>query len=215
MPALLAFTESQVEQLTGLSQRTLRSWEEMGIFHPSFVADRPNVPHQRIYSFRDLVSLRTLAKLRRDHRINLDELRQVGQYLSRYYDAPWTELRFSVADGHVALRDPGSSEWVSVKPFGQRYISIEFDDIRREMEADAAKLRERRPDDIGEIDRHRDVMSNAWVIAGTRIPTSTIWHFFEDGYDVEAILREYPSLTAEDVDAALQHERQIRGVAAA
>jgi uncharacterized protein (DUF433 family) len=58
-------------------------------------------------------------------------------------------------------------------------------------------------------------MSNAWVVAGTRIPTSTIWHFWEDGYDAEGIMREYPDLTKEDVKAALNHERELRGIRAA
>jgi len=46
-------------------------------------------------------------------------------------------------------------------------------------------------------------MQNAPVLAGTRIPTSAIREFAAAGYNTAAILREYPTLTAKDVAAAL------------
>jgi uncharacterized protein (DUF433 family) len=50
-------------------------------------------------------------------------------------------------------------------------------------------------------------MSNAWVIAGTRIPTSAVFSFSSDGYSETEIIRQYPTLTPEDVRAAIQFER--------
>jgi uncharacterized protein (DUF433 family) len=47
---------------------------------------------------------------------------------------------------------------------------------------------------------------NAWVVAGTRIPTEAIWNFHAAGYDAEAIIREYPRLTPDDVRAAIDFE---------
>jgi uncharacterized protein (DUF433 family) len=40
------------------------------------------------------------------------------------------------------------------------------------------------------------------VFAGTRIPVATVQRYLEAGYDTAAILREYPSLTSADVEAA-------------
>ncbi len=51
--------------------------------------------------------------------------------------------------------------------------------------------------------------TRAWVLAGTRIPTGAIRRFAEAGYTVNQILREYPSLTREDVAAALAHEEAL------
>jgi DNA-binding transcriptional MerR regulator len=212
MPPLLAFTGLQVGKLTGLSQSTLRYWEETGVFRATYIDDRPRRPYRRIYTFRDLVSLRSLALLRREYGIRLDELRKVGRYLRKHYEAPWAEVRFWVHGKHVVFRDPGSDALAAGRPLGQLYIPIDFDEIRRETEAAADEFRRRDSEDIGRISRHRYIMSNAWVVAGTRIPTSTIWHFWEDGYDVEGIMRAYPDLTPEDITAALNHERDLRGL---
>jgi uncharacterized protein (DUF433 family) len=43
------------------------------------------------------------------------------------------------------------------------------------------------------------------VLAGTRIPVATVQRYLDAGYDTAAIIREYPSLTPADVEAARQH----------
>ena len=47
------------------------------------------------------------------------------------------------------------------------------------------------------------VMHGAACIAGTRIPVSVVLDNLAGGSPVEAIIREYPSLTREAIDAAL------------
>lgn len=56
---------------------------------------------------------------------------------------------------------------------------------------------------MGQVERHRFVVHNEAVVAGTRIPVSSIRSFADAGYSAEQILREYPSLTRQDIDAAL------------
>ena len=195
MPAPLAFTTQQVERLTGLSERMLRSWEQTDVFRATYIDERPDRPYRRIYTFCDVVSLGTLAILRRQPRVQLDELRRVGDYLCRYYEAPWAELQFRVAGRRVAFRDPATGKWVAGRPLGQQFITLELEEIRRTTEADASTLSERQTEDIGKIVRHRHVVQNSWVVAGTRMPTSAIWHFHEAGYEIERILLAYPRLT--------------------
>jgi DNA-binding transcriptional MerR regulator len=213
MSPLLAFTGLQVQRLTDLSPRVLRYWEETGVFKASYVDERPRRPYRRIYTFRDLVSLRTLALLRK--RVPLDELRRLGEYLSAHYEAPWAELRFGVAGRRIVFPDPVTGEWVVARPRGQTVIPIMIEEIARTTAAETATLRDRRPEQIGKLARHRHVAHNSWVIDGTRIPTSAVWHFHEAGYDTNGIIREYPDLTAADVEAALAHERRARGLIAA
>ena len=55
------------------------------------------------------------------------------------------------------------------------------------------------------VSKSRNVNHNVPVLAGTRIPVRAIQRFAEDGYTVEQILVEYPSLTAKDVKAAIAH----------
>jgi uncharacterized protein (DUF433 family) len=78
------------------------------------------------------------------------------------------------------------------------------------MREASARLRQRDPEDIGKIDRHRYVLGGASVVKGTRIPTSVLWEFREASHDVEAILREYPTLSREDVLAAISFEGDQR-----
>jgi uncharacterized protein (DUF433 family) len=44
------------------------------------------------------------------------------------------------------------------------------------------------------------------VIAGTRIPINAVKDFHAAGYSTDQIIKEYPDLTAEDVEAALAHK---------
>jgi DNA-binding transcriptional MerR regulator len=215
MAPILAFTGQQVERLTGLSQRTLRYWEETGVYRASYVDEHPHRPYRRIYSFGDLVGLRTLAILRRTHRVELDELRKAGNWLSRYHEAPWSAMRFGVVNRHVVFTHPETGELVAGKPLGQTLIPIDVAAIASATEAEAAKLTQRRPEDIGQITRHRYVLHNAWVVAGTRIPTSAIWNFHVAGHDTGRILEAYPRLTVADVEAALAHEQELRRAPAA
>ncbi len=210
MPPLLAFTSEHVQRLTNLAASTLRYWEETDVFRASHVDERPHRPYRRLYTFSDLVGLRTLALLRREHKIGLDELRKVGQFLAAHHQRPWSEVRFGVQAGHVVFPDPTTGLLVAGKPFGQAVIEIDVQAIARGAEADAAKLRERLPEDVGKITRHRYVQQNAWVIAGTRIPTSAIWNYHAAGYDTDAIVEAYPRLMPADVAAALAHEHTLR-----
>ena len=59
------------------------------------------------------------------------------------------------------------------------------------------------------VTRSNQVMSGAWVVAHTRIPTAAIRRFYDAGYSTSAILKEYPGLTPADIRAALEHERRI------
>lgn len=210
---LLAFTTDHVTRLTGLSGRVLRYWEETGVFTASYTVDDPRRPYRRLYSFRDVVGLRVLAALRREHRVELDELRRVGKFLRQYQDAPWASMKMRIAGRHVVFDDPETGVAVSGKPFRHAVVEFDFAEVARNTENEAAKLRERVPEDIGEITRHRYVNHNAWVISGTRIPTSAIWNFHEAGYSAEQIIAEYPQLYPEDVESAIAHERTLRSAA--
>lgn len=216
MGSLMVFTLPQVERLTRLSRRTIVRWQRTGVFFPDYPQPLAiEGPYQRIYSFRDVVGLRTLAELRRVHHVLLSEVRKVGQYLKKYRRKSWSELRFWVIDRHVVFRDPKSSLLISGKDLSQVAIEpIVLEDIALAVESDSAVLREREPETRGKIVRHRNIMSNRPVIDGTRIPTSIIWDFHSAGYSIEEIIAEYPDLTQEDVQAAINHESHERHIAA-
>jgi uncharacterized protein (DUF433 family) len=213
MAELLAFTAEHIARLTGLSLRQLRYWDDTEFFAPTVLDDHSKRAFGRIYSFRDLVGLRTIAILRNQHKIPLQELRRVGAWLKDQHDTPWSSLRFMLQGRRVLFVDPVSGATVEPKGPGQTVLPIGLEPIASEMRDAASKLRERGPEQIGRVTRHRHVVHNAWTIDGTRIPTQAIWNFHASGYDVAAIIREYPRLTAADVTAAIDFERPRQKVA--
>jgi uncharacterized protein (DUF433 family) len=213
MAELLAFTADHVARLTGLSARQLRYWDDTAFFSPTLLDDHSGRAFGRIYSFRDVVGLRTIAILRRHHSIPLQELRRVGEWLLREHETPWSSLRLALMGRTVIFFDPGSGAAIEPGPQGQTILAIALEPIANEMRDAAAKLQERGSDQIGQLSRNRYVVHNAWVIAGTRIPTEAIWNFHAGGFDVDAIIREYPRLTSEDVRVAIDFESRRRQVA--
>lgn len=209
MKVILAFTAEQVSRLTGLSDRQLRYWNDTGFFKPS-LADEPNRPYGRIYAFRDVVGLRTIAIMRNTHRIPLQGLRKLGAWLTEQYDQPWSTLRFYVAGRDVYFDDSLNGTRRAGRQPNQTVITIEMDDIAEVTAENANKLRRREADEIGRVVQHRYVSHNSPVIDGTRIRTEAIWNFHNAGFDADAILEQYPRLTRADVDAAIDYERQKR-----
>lgn len=207
MPPLLACTAEHVRRLTGSTDRQLRYWDTTGFFAPSYADVCRRRPFGRIYSFRDVVGLRTLAILRNRHKVPLQELRTVAKSLSED-EAPWASRRFFVAGRHVYFEHPETHALVAARPASQTVLPIAMHEIIRATEEDVAKLQERPAKEIGRVVRNRFVLHNAPVLAGTRVPTRAIWGFHAAGYDTDAILREYPGLQPADVEAAIAFERE-------
>jgi uncharacterized protein (DUF433 family) len=216
LPALMVFTSPQVRRLTGLSQSTLKRWQDLKVYIPEDPKP-PEIsgPYRRFYSFRDVVGLRTLSLLRNRHKVPLADLQKAGEYLRRHVDSPWSSMRFWVVNGRVVFRDPGSQQAMAGGDPGQLVIEeIVLDTIAKDIEKESERFKERDPGSIGNVARSRHIMSNQWVVAGTRIPTSVIWEYHRAGYDPDQIMAEYPDLTEPDIKRAIEHEEKLRRHAA-
>lgn len=213
MTELAAFTAEHVCRLTGLSARQLSYWDKTEFFSPTLLDEYRRRAFGRIYSFRDVVGLRTIGMLRKVHQIPLQELRRVGEWLHNWHDAPWSSLRFALIGRKVVFYDPTSDSIVEPRGAGQEVLPIALEPIANEMRDAAAQLRERQTEQLGQLSRNRYVVHNAWVIAGTRIPTSAVWNFHQAGYSNDAIIREYPRLTPADIVAAVDFERSRQSAA--
>lgn len=213
MANILAFTAEQVCKLTGLSKRQLRYWDDTGFFSPTTIDEFRTRLFGRIYSFRDVVGLRVIGDLRRAHGVPLQELRKIGSWLAEHYDAPWSALRFALNGRRVVFVDPVTGVHREAHDGKQTVIEVTLEPIANDVKAAADKLSERRKEDVGHIVRNRYVVHNAWVVAGTRISTASIWNFHRAGFDAKSIVDEYPRLTAKDVRAAVEFEEQLRKAA--
>ncbi len=208
MAPMSAFTAETVRRVTGLSDRQLRYWDDTGFFSPSYADEDRSRPHSRIYSFRDLVGLRTLARLRNKHGIPLQELRRVAAKLAEKYTEPWSSLKFYTVGKRVYFGDPDTGTIMATRAGAQTLMRFDMLEIARQTEEDVKQLRKRQPDQVGKISRHRYVMHNAPVVASTRIPVSVIRDLRDAGRTIPEILEDYPQLTAQDVQRALDFEEE-------
>jgi len=203
MPILMAFTAQQAARLANISVRKLRYWEQTDVFRPEYLERRERGPFRRIYTFRDLVSLRTLALLRAQRKLPLPELRRATEYLQRFSASPWTDLGLRIYGKQLAFRNPNTGQWETADARGQLVLTIDMEDVSRESEREARVLMQRMPEHFGRIVRNRYVMSNAWVFSGTRIPIEAVLGLHAAGYSAAAILAQYPTLDGLDIHAAL------------
>lgn len=210
---LSAFTTETVSHLTNLSIRQLQHWDRTGFFSPAFADPNPRRPHSRVYSFQDVVGLRTIARLR-EAGVSHQELKKVRALFAPGQSEEWAHRTFYAVGRRVFFTHEDAI--VAARPLGQRVepTVLEMGSIVADVEASIRQLHVRPNTQIGQITRDRAIMSGAPVIAGTRIPTATIAWFHRHGYDVNQIISEFPRLTAEDIDAAVAFENAQEGGAA-
>lgn len=202
-----AFSEEQVSRLTGLTKGQLRYWDSTGFFAPKFAEENKRRAFSRLYSFKDIVALRTISVLRNQHNVPLQHLRKVAERLSHLADDLWTKTTLYVLNKKVIFHEPNTGKPREIVS-GQYVIGLLLKTIVSDTKKDVEKMHQRDQSKIGRVERSRHVSRNAWVVGGTRIPTAAIMRFKEAGYTEAQIMKEYPGLTAKDIAAALLHEEK-------
>lgn len=198
-----AFSEDQAARLSGVSINQLRRWDSDGFFRASFGVREKRVPFGRIYSFRDIVSLRVLNDLRNEKKIPLSHLRKVALELSHLGDSKWTATTLYVLGKRVVFHDPRTSrkrEIVSGQTVMELALRVVIASTRRAL----ADLNDR-ADQVGKVVTMRFTSQNEPVIAGTRIPVRSVREFAGAGYSHSQIMTEFPQLTEADILAALRY----------
>ncbi|WP_346893534.1 DUF433 domain-containing protein [uncultured Roseibium sp.] len=204
---IAALTEDHIVRITGLSRGQLRAWDRRGFFVPRYAYDDRSSAYSRIYSFRDAVGLRTLAKLRQSYRIGIIRLQRLAEEMEKDGIVHWADARIWVVKGEPHYFRPGLNE-VKGAETGQLAM-LPIIDVIDEVTAKVEELKKRDTDSVGKVERQKFVVRNSWVISGTRIPTATISRYVNAGFSKAQILEEYPTLTLEDIDAALEHEKGL------
>jgi len=202
-----AFSEEHAAALTGLSRGQLRAWDRAGFFQPNYAFEDRRSAYSRVYSFRDIVGLRTIAVLMKEHRVSLRELRRVAdELISRGYDH-WADLKLYVLKRKVYFREPGTEKVEGV--WDGQYAMLQVVDVVNDVTDRVKALQKRAPELVGTVEQHKYVVRNTSVIAGTRIPTAAIKRYRDAGYTISQIMKEYPSLKRKDIQAALKHEERL------
>jgi len=196
----LLFSQQQVLDLTGLKIGRLRDWSN-DIFLPEY-----RVGQKPVYSFRDLVGLR-VCKTLRDEGVSMQEIRRDDPYLRKYKDSPWAGLRIYRLGKTIYFLNPTTGEIESTKHPEQRAFDqiIELAAVVASLNRRVDGLKKRARAAFGQVTQSRSVMSNAPVIAGTRIRVAAIKDLAETGMSNREIRRRFPVLTEADVRAAVEY----------
>ena len=199
------FSEETTSRLSGVSVRQLRYWDSDKFFSPSLgYADRSK-PFSRLYSFRDLVALKVLNGLRNDAKVPLGHLREVKEKLLALGEALWGETTLYVHNKRVVFVNPETDALEEVVS-GQGVLQIPLLVASSNMREAIRLLNRRTPETIGKFERNRKIADNQLVIAGTRIPVESVKAFAKEGYTIAQIKLEYPTLTEDDVRAAINYD---------
>jgi uncharacterized protein (DUF433 family) len=208
---LIAFAADTAAAMTGLSVDQLQRWDRIGLFTPWRGDSNRRRPHSRIYSYDDVIALRTIARLRQTG-VSFAQLKPVIPLLAPETNPEWPVEHFYVVGSHVFLSENEAGDAARGIGQGREPLTISRCSVKSEIDAAIEELRHRTQAQIGEVTRNRGILHGAPVVAGTRIPTSTIAWFHENGYSLDWILAEFPRLTREDVRAALDFERNREAV---
>lgn len=199
------FTTAQVKQITGLTIRQIDYWDRIRFIRPS-IAKAKGRGSVRRYSIMDIVEMKT-AKGLLEGGISLRKIKEAFQYLRKampHIRRPLLELRLVALPGKkfVLARDnPGYMELVDTP--GQMVLFVApVGQIAKEVEDQVEELKQAKKFVDERIEINPEVMGGAPVIAGTRIPIDTILYYLRHGWDAKKIAKEFPSLTAKDVEAA-------------
>lgn len=200
MSVVGAFTDEMAARLTGLSVGQLRAWDRDGLISPSMADENRSLPFSRVYSFRDIVSLRVIAALKKKHGISTQHLKQTARKLRALGEHAWAETTLYVLKKKVIFDNPNTGELEEVVS-GQRVFRIPLKVATSDAEAEVQRLFKRREDSIGELEARRHVMGGEQVIAGTRITVRTIVSYLKHGLPDSRILEDFPDLQQSDIDA--------------
>ncbi|MFC6048044.1 DUF433 domain-containing protein [Methylobacterium hispanicum] len=201
---IAAFTEEEAQRVTGISLTQLRYWRRTSFFVPSLKVELGEGDESRLYSFRDLVCLQVLDRLRNGSGVSLQHLRDVKQRLADMGDDVWAKTTLYVLKKRVVFHNPETGEREEVLT-GQGVLSIPLEIVRADMARSVKTMRARKDESVGQIQTVKGLARSKPVIAGTGIQVASIKAFAEAGYSVDQILKEYPSLTERDVEAAIAH----------
>ena len=119
-------------------------------------------------------------------------------------DDVWAKTTLYVLNRKVLFDNPDTEDREEVTT-GQKVLQIPLEVVRAEMSDRVRSMRMRDAGRFGTIEKRKGVVQNQPVVAGTRIRVASIKAFHDAGYAVADIIREYPSLTEADIEAALAY----------
>ena len=134
-----AFTSKQACYLSGCTSHQLRYWDKVGLVSPSIQSShgKPGVP--KLYSFRDIVSLKVIKTLL-DNGMSIQRVRRAWRYLTRNGDLQ-DELSKTklISDGETIYTIEDKEVFDALK-LGQLAFFETIDYVAKEVKEDVSKF---------------------------------------------------------------------------
>jgi uncharacterized protein (DUF433 family) len=214
------FSVDQTAELTDLNPGLLRRWDTAGVFHPAQSTADTKRPLSRLYSFQDVIVLRTLAQAR-EAGVSSYELRKIAKFVEEHPETSWSETRIYVVGHKVYFSYTDAARerlLLSSNPLGQQampsILTIDLGQVHVDAERRLQQMIDRSPDQIGQTEQNRFVVGGAEVFAGTRIPVLTVIELLEAGWSYGELLENFPRLMAADLDAVKPRLQSARSLLA-
>jgi len=189
--------------LTGATVGQLNCWRTgRGVYEPMFVPEFRD-GREWLYSFRDLIALRTVVYLRES--VSLQKIREATRTLDRLGDADHlSSYDLYATDSSVVWVHPDGEHVDLVEEPGQQRVAVVMSDVFHAFrtEKGATILPFRKPYPNIEVDP--ELRGGFPVVARSRVPYDLVAGLVRDGVPPEAVSEIYPSVDADGARDAVQ-----------
>jgi len=198
----MSFPENLASTLSGVSTSQLYRWRKKGLLVPEASKSSP-----ALYSFRDIIALRTMAFLR--SKVSFQKIRKAFENLHEYdlYEHP-SAYKFG-SDGKTVVAEAGGEVIdLVLKPGQMEAFTMEeifqpFTNMHGETVVDL-----RHPMPRLEVNPKR--MGGWPTIAGTRVPYDSVSSLLADKfYSPEHVSHFYPTVDVEGARDALAFDELV------
>ena len=134
-----AFTSKQACYLSGCTSHQLRYWDKVKLVSPSIQSSfgKPGVP--KLYSFRDIVSLKVIKTLL-DNGMSIQRVRRAWRYLSRNGDLQDQLSKTKLISDGQTIYSVEENEVFDALKDGQLAFFETIDFVVKEVEEDISKF---------------------------------------------------------------------------
>ena len=134
-----AFTSKQACYLSGCTSHQLRYWDKVKLVSPSIQSSfgKPGVP--KLYSFRDIVSLKVIKTLL-DNGMSIQRVRRAWRYLTRNGDLQDQLSKTKLISDGETIYSVEENEVFDALKRGQLAFFETIDFVAKEVEEDISKF---------------------------------------------------------------------------
>ena len=134
-----AFTSKQACYLSGCTSHQLRYWDKVKLVSPSIQSSfgKPGVP--KLYSFRDIVSLKVIKTLL-DNGMSIQRVRRAWRYLTRNGDLQDQLSKTKLISDGETIYSVQENEVLDALKKGQLAFFETIDFVAKEVEEDISKF---------------------------------------------------------------------------